>query len=403
MAHTAPLRHRSPGRAALRPPRGTAIDTVLHIITDLGQGGAEAVLYRLIAATRDAFRHEVVSLHREGVYGPQLREQGVQVTALGMQRGRPSIGALLRLRRIIAASRPQVMQTRLDHANLMGGLLRRFAGAPPVVWAVHSTELGALRSTWKTRLVRRCCARLSQAVPSAIVSDARSSAALYAKLGFSAAKLRVVPNGVDPATFRPDRDARERVRQAWDVAPDETLLGCVARWDPLKDHENLLRALRQLADRGRRLRCALVGRGMEAQNRDLQRLSERCGIAQCLILAGPSSEVPAVMNAFDLHVLPSRSESLPVAVLEAMACGIPCVVTDVGDARHIVGETGWVAPPQDAAALADAIEAGLGCPPAARAQRAALCRARVVQEFSLARMGADYAALWSEAAAASGT
>ena len=151
---------------------------------------------------------------------------------------------------------------------------------------------GCAARTWKTRLVRRCCARLSQAVPSAIVSDARSSAALYAKLGFSAAKLRVVPNGVDAAAFRPDHDARERVRQAWDVTPDEMLLGCVARWDPLKDHENLLRALRQLADRGRRLRCALVGRGMEAHNRDLQRLIERCGVAQCLILAGASGEVP---------------------------------------------------------------------------------------------------------------
>ena len=86
------------------------------------------------------------------------------------------------------------------------------------------------------------------------------------------------------------------MRQAWDVAPDEMLLGCVARWDPLKDHENLLRALRQLADRGRRLRCALVGRGMEAHNRDLQRLIERCGVAQCLILAGASGEVAAVIE-----------------------------------------------------------------------------------------------------------
>jgi glycosyltransferase involved in cell wall biosynthesis len=362
------------------------------------------VLCRLIAATRDAFRHEVVSLHREGVYGPELRDQGVRVTALGMQRGRPSIAGLRRLRHVIIECRPQVMQTRLDHANLMGGLLRRFARTPPVVWAVHSTELGSLRSTWKTRLVRRFCAQLSHSVPSAIVSDARSSAALYAKLGFDAAKLRVVPNGVDPVTFRPDREARDRVRQAWDVAPDETLLGCVARWDPLKDHENLLRALRQLAERGRRVHCALVGRGMEAQNRELQRLIERCAVADRLILAGPSSAVPAVMNAFDLHVLPSRSESLPVAVLEAMACGTPCVVTDVGDAANIVGETGWVAQPRDATALANAIEAALiECTPAARAERAALCRARVVQEFSLAKMGADYAALWSEAAAASGT
>jgi glycosyltransferase involved in cell wall biosynthesis len=378
---------------------GASIDKVLHIITDLGQGGAEAVLYRLIGVTRDVFRHAVVSLHEEGVYGQHLRELGVPVTALGMRRGRLSIEGLRRLQRIIAEYRPHVMQTRLDHANLVGGLMARFAGAPPVVWAVHSTDLGPLRTSWKTRIVRRFCAQLSHTVPRLIVSDARSSAALHAKIGFSAAKLLVVPNGVDPMSFRPDREARERMRGLWGVARDEILLGCVARWDPLKDHENLVRAVRQLSDRGHRFRCALIGRGMNAQNEELLRLIHRWGVGERLILAGASSEVAAVMNALDIHVLPSRSESLPVAVLEAMACGTPCVVTDVGDARHIVGETGWIARPQDSAALAEAIEAALvECHPGAQEPRSALCRARIIREFSLARMGAEYAALWSRAA-----
>ncbi len=358
------------------------------------------MLYRLIGVTSDAFEHAVVSLRGEGVYGQQLRGQGVSVTALGMQRGRPSIAALRRLQRVIAEFQPHVIQTRLDHANLVGGLVARFAGAPPVVWAVHSTDLGPLRTSWKTRLVRRFCAQLSHALPRSIVSDAHSSAALHAKIGFSAAKLLVVPNGVDPMSFRPDREARERIRGLWGVAAGEFLLGCVARWDPLKDHENLLRAVRLLADRGRRFRCVLVGGGMDRHNRDLQRLTLRWGVADRLILGGASSEVPSIMNALDLHVLPSRAESLPVAVMEAMACGTPCVVTDVGDARHLVGETGWIARPQDSAALADAIETALvECQPGTREQRAAMCRARVIREFSLPRMGAEYAALWTEVAA----
>jgi glycosyltransferase involved in cell wall biosynthesis len=358
------------------------------------------VLYRLIGVTSDAFEHAVVSLRGEGVYGQQLRGQGVSVTALGMQRGRPTIAALRRLQRIIAEFRPHVIQTRLDHANLVGGLMARFAGAPPVVWAVHSTDLGPLRTSWKTRLVRRFCAQLSHALPRSIVSDAHSSAALHARIGFSAAKLLVVPNGVDSMSFRPDREARERIRGLWGVAAGEFLLGCVARWDPLKDHENLLRAVRLLADRGRRFRCVLVGGGMDRHNRDLQRLIERWGVADRLILGGASSEVPSIMNALDLHVLSSRAESLPVAVMEAMACGTPCVVTDVGDARHLVGETGWIARPQDSAALAAAIETALveGLP-GTREQRAAMCRARVIREFSLSRMGAEYTALWTEVAA----
>jgi hypothetical protein len=98
--------------------RGTAIDKVLHIITDLGQGGAEAVLYRLVTVTADGFKHEVVSLHDEGVYAQPLRERGVSVTALGMPRGSLTIAALRRLQRLIAAYQPDVIQSRLDHAKL---------------------------------------------------------------------------------------------------------------------------------------------------------------------------------------------------------------------------------------------------------------------------------------------
>jgi len=105
------------------------------------------------------------------------------------------------------------------------------------------------------------------------------------------------------------------------------------------------------------------------------------------------------MNMLDIHVLPSRSESLPVAVIEAMACGIPCVVTDVGDTRDIVGETGWVVAPRDAGALAGAIRAALrDCRHTARQRRAEACRMRVVNEFSLSRMAAEYGALWANAA-----
>jgi glycosyltransferase involved in cell wall biosynthesis len=357
------------------------------------------VLYRLIGATSDGFEHAVVSLHQEGVHGQPLRDHGVFVTALGMRRGRLSIEGLRRLRRITAEYRPHVMQTRLDHANLIGGLMARVAGVPPVIWAVHSTDLGPLRSSWKTRIVRRLCAQLSYTLPRSIVSDARSGAALHEKIGFCASKLIVIPNGVDPASYCPDAGARERIRRMWSVTRDETLLGCVARWDPLKDHENLLRAIKMLVDRGYAFRCALVGRGMSAENRDLQRMIEQWGVADRLILAGASSEVPAIMNALDLHVLPSRSESLPVAVLEAMACGTPCVATDVGDARHIIGDTGWLARPLDPKALADAIEAALADQRrGACIERAENCRARIIREFSLARMGAEYAALWTRVA-----
>jgi glycosyltransferase involved in cell wall biosynthesis len=356
-------------------------------------------LWQLVSSTRGAFHHQVVSLHQEGVYGQPLREQGIGVTALGMPRGRVTRAGLKRLRECLNTFRPHVMQTYLDHANLIGGVTARLAGAPPVIWGVHATDLGALRSSWKTRMVRRLCAVLSYRVPRTIVLAAHSSASLYARLGFSTPRMQVIPNGVDAQRFHPDPEARARLRQDWGVTRDELLIGCVARFDPLKDHETLLRSLQQLRERQQGFRCVLVGTGMDTNNIELERLIERCGVREPLILAGRRQDIPAVMNALDLHVLSSRAECMPLAVLEAMACGTPCVVTDVGDAARIVGATGWIARARDARALADALASALGEGTATGfAQRAGACRERVMDEYTLGSMVSHYAALWQQSA-----
>jgi glycosyltransferase involved in cell wall biosynthesis len=372
---------------------------VLHIITDLGQGGAETVLYRLVAETRERFEHAVVSLHGEGVYAARLRELNVPVVVLGMPRGMLSLAGLEALRHFAADFRPHVIQSRLDHANFVSTLVRNATARAPVVWAVHSTHLGSWRRTWKTRIVRKLCGILSRSKPVAIVSDADSSVAAYRRAGFDARKLRVIANGVDATLFCPDATKRATTRARWGVSDEETLLGCVARWDPLKDHHNLLSALKKMESRRGGVRCVLVGNGMTRDNADLVQLLRQCDVDARVILAGPTSDVPGAMNAIDLHVLPSRSESLPVAAIEAMACGTPSVVTKVGDSAKIVGTLGWIVPPENSSALADAIEQALGeiHSPQWSARRQA-CRERIVNEFSLAHMANEYAQLWLRAA-----
>lgn len=352
--------------------------------------------FRLIGSTLNRFEHAVVSLHADGFYGSQLRALGVPVSALGMSRGQVSSGGWRRLRRLIKDFEPDVVQTRLYHADLLGGLATHLACDAPVVWGVHATELGRLRDTWKTCIVRRLCAWTSSTLAAAVVSDAHVTALFHEKLGYKRELLHVIPNGVDASVFQPDAQTRQRQRSAWGVAADEIAVGCVARWDPLKDHENLLRAVGVLAGRGLRFRCILVGTGMTTQNKQLAELVERCGAHDHVVFAGPTSDVPAAMNACDLHVLSSRAESLPVAVIEAMACATPCVVTDVGDSAELVGDTGWVVPAQDHAALALAIETAMNeyREDGLRA-RGVRCRERIVQGFTLEQMANKYADLWA--------
>ena len=372
---------------------------VLHVITNLGQGGAETVLHRVITATRPDVEHIVVSLMGEAYFGPRLRAAGVQVSTLDKPRGRVTIRGLLKLRRLIVETRPDAVQTWMYHADLVGGLVARSAGVRSVVWGIHQSNLAADMTSFSARVSARICARLSAWLPAAIVSCSVHSARVHQAFGYRAGQFIVIPNGYDLSYFAPDAEARCRVRAEWGVAPNTTLLGMVARWDPQKDHENLLRALTSLVERGSNFRCVLVGTEMDRDNTNLVGLIEHLSLADRIILAGPRNDIPAVMNSLDLHVLSSAGEAFPNAVAEAMACGTPCVVTDVGDAALIVGDTGWVVPPEDAEALAGAILQALAVVSAeGREEFGGECRTRIEENFSLKKMAGTYLALWKTVA-----
>lgn len=377
---------------------------VVHVITGLGQGGAESVLWRLATFPGQEVEHIVVSLTDDGIYGERLRAAGVTVHALGMPRGRITLGGFMALRRLIAGARPDAVQTWMYHADLIGGLAARLAGARAVAWGIRNSGAHLERSSRSARMVLRACALLSGVLPGAIVCAAQDAAERHAAKGYRRDRMVVISNGYDLSRYAPDAAARARVRAQWGLDGDVPVIGCVARWDPLKDHANLLRAVAALVRDGRDagLRCVLVGRGMTIDNPELMALVDKLGLRERLVLAGPSDDVPAVMNGLDLHVLSSCAEGFPNVVAEAMACGVYCVVTDVGDAAYIVGDTGVVVPPEQPEALARGIETALR-DVASRGQGRAgeAGRARVLANFDLARMVRDYIAVWRRLSGAS--
>ncbi|QEK95833.1 glycosyltransferase [Achromobacter insolitus] len=370
---------------------------VLHIITGLGQGGAESVLFRLATYPEANVEHVVVSLTDEGIYGERLRAAGVAVHVLGMKRGRVSLGGFLALRALVAAERPDAVQTWMYHADLIGGLAARLAGVRAIAWGIRNSGEHLERSSRSARMVLRACALLSGRIPKAIVCAAQKSAERHADKGYDRARMVVIANGYDLSRYAPNAEARSRVRAQWGVPQDVPAIGCVARWDPLKDHANLLRAIAALVRDGRDagLRCVLIGRGMDTDNAELGALVDKLGLRDRLVLAGPSDDVPAAMNGLDLHVLSSCAEGFPNVVAEAMACGVYCVVTDVGDAAYIVGDAGVVVPPEQPEALARGIETALREVAARGRERAGEAgRARVLENFDIARMVQSYIAVW---------
>lgn len=369
---------------------------VLHIITSLEDGGAEAALYRLAVASGHA--QLVVSLTSDGKYGPLFRAAGLRVHALGMPKGRLTINGIIGLWRILRRERPNVVQTWMYHANLVGGLVARLAGMKNVVWGLHHTLLLPGTTGRSTRAVDRLCAWISPWVPRKIIACAQESMRVHVANGYDGARFVVVPNGYDTALFAPDAQAGINIRNELEIPADGPVLGLVGRWDPLKDHANLLAAMRHVRERHQRVQLLLVGSGCDASNKELVDLVTREGLAGCVHLLGRRGDVGAIMNALDVHVLSSMSEAFPNVVAEAMACGTPCVVTNVGDAADIVGSAGWSVPARNPEALAESISAALSESESQEkwAERKALARERIVERYSLEAMVSGYNEVWTQ-------
>jgi glycosyltransferase involved in cell wall biosynthesis len=366
---------------------------IAHIITSLDEGGAEAALYRLCCHGPRG-RQRVVCLMSEGKYGPLLRQAGVQVNCLGLRRGQLSARAMLRLWRLLRRLQPDLVQTWMYHSDIFGGLVARLAGVPRVVWGVRTSQLDASVVSRSTLLLRRICALLSWLVPDRIVCCAERASLVHRQLGYPADRLVVIPNGYDLDALQPDPATGARLRSQIGLSAAGPLLAMVARFDPQKDHRTLLKALALLRADGLTPHCLLVGSCMDASNATLQAWLQQLGVAPQVHLLGSRRDVAAVMSAATLHVLSSAVEAFPNVLAEAMACGVPCVATDVGDSGLIIGSTGWLVPPRDPRALADALALALRESDASYRARCLAARERIATRFSVGLMVDRYMGLY---------
>jgi glycosyltransferase involved in cell wall biosynthesis len=369
----------------------------LHIITGLKDGGAESALYHLCIHNPQN-QHVVVSLMDEGKYGPLLVSAGIEVHCLRMPQGKVSLVGLGRLWRLLRLNKPDAVQTWMYHANLIGGFMARLAGVRNIVWGIHHSNLTPGTIKLSTIWIAKLSAAMSAWVPSRIVCCSQQAVEAHKRIGYAADKFRLVPNGYDLARLTPNAASGLSFRTALNLPAGVPLIGTVARFDTQKDHANLLAALGQLKRQGQAFHCLLVGTGMDAANATLADWLRQHDLTDRVTLLGRRNDIDAVMNALDIHVLSSLGEAFPNVLAEAMACGTPCVTTDVGDAAYIVGDTGWVVPPQDSGALARGIQSALAALAdttvwKARQQAA---RQRIEDHFTIERVVGLYDAVWRE-------
>jgi glycosyltransferase involved in cell wall biosynthesis len=351
------------------------------------------MLLKLLSRFQEAGGPEgaVISLSVTGPLADPISALGVPVTSMGMSAGFGAFFKLPRLRAAINEARPDIVQTWMYHANLMGALALRGPHRPPLIWGLRQADLDPRLSKRRTALVARAGARLSASVPSRIVCVSESARDYHIAMGYDATKMVVIPNGFDFDVFRPDPDARRAVRAEIGVGEDTPLVGLVARVDPQKDHRTFIAAAKTLAERWPGAVFVLCGEGAETSNGALAAMIGAAGLHPQLRLLGCRSDIPRLTAALDVGVSSSAfGEGFSNALGEALCCAVPVVATDVGEARAIAGDQGRVVPPGDPAALAAAIGELLALDLPARREMGEAGRTRMARDYGLEAIAERY-------------
>ncbi len=390
-----PVRSLTDNRVGLHIPESDKPLKVMYIISDLSVGGAEMALYRLLAAIdRREFEPIVVSLMDQGSLRQRLEKLGIEVHTTGMKSGRPSIFGLTRLISVINRVEPDLLVGWMHHSCLAAEIASLFTRKRVrTVWSLHYAITPGSPVKKLTAAVTRICRKLSKR-PSMMIFVSEAGQRAHEQLGYLIDWSCVIPNGIDVEIFKPSTQARVQVRKELQLKEEAVLIGLIGRYHPMKDHANFLQAAALIAERNTEVHFVLVGRGVDHTNPELQELIVRLNLCGRVHLLGERADTEIPCAALDIFSLSSYDESCPNVVGEAMACGVPCVVTDVGDARQIVGDTGRVVAARDSKALATALLEMLALDSQSRRELGLAARNRVVEQFPIQRIAAQYGSVY---------
>ena len=328
---------------------------LFFLIRSLNIGGTERQLVELIKGLdKNAFEITIGLFYDEGILREELVVlEGVKLLPLFKSGRWDLIRFCARLITVLRRLRPHILYSFLPDANLVGLISGRITRVKQIVWGVRASNMDVSRYDWLARTSLRLSAFLSR-FPDTIIANSFAGLRFHKDIGYKTERMKVIPNGIDTKLFKPDHPSGFRLRDEWGIDEKTVSIGLVGRLDPMKDHTTFLQAVKIFNREERSVRFVCIGDGKEPYKSEIHSLCRRLGLNGSLIWAGERCDMTAVYNSMDIVTSSSSfGEGFPNVIGEAMACGVPCVVTDVGDSAIIVGETGIVVPPKDPQALAD--------------------------------------------------
>ncbi|SHJ38195.1 Glycosyltransferase involved in cell wall bisynthesis [Pseudozobellia thermophila] len=357
----------------------------MFLITGLGTGGAEMMLFKFLTRLDcTTFSPYVVSLIPGGVFENRIKDLGIPVFSLDMVQGVPNPFVLFRLKKYLDIIKPNIIQGWMYHANfiaLFGKLL--WDKKVPVLWSIHHSINSLKNEKISLALLIKLTALLSKK-PDKVIFSAKTGKFQHLQIGYKSVNSLAINDNFDLTLFREESNRLRGLRNSWSISEDAILIGSLARFHPMKDHLGLLSAAAKVIGKYPNVYFVLAGPNVDYNNYELTSFIKKHGIADKIHLLGEIHYVPKFFNSIDIYVSSSAyGESFPNVIGEAMACGVSCVVTDVGDSKFIVGSTGIVVPPRDTEALMLAFKKLIELGPMKLVKMGEKAKSRISSEFDL--------------------
>lgn len=367
---------------------------VLHIITTLEIGGAETNLYHLLKEMNSTeFNHQVICLDGQGIIGDWIANLGIPVFSLGMRKIVPRFTALFRAYRYLKKFNPDMIHTHMYHANLLGLML---SWKKPCIWGIYCSNLDNRQYSLRSRWIQKLNFFLSR-WPKQIIFNSESGLHYHIKYGFPARRSAMIPSGFNTDIFKPDSQMGEQIRQKNHIPTNAPVIGYFARLDVMKNHEALLKTIPLVLQKKPQTHFILAGRGIEKNNPLLKQWLSNIAELDQIHLLGERQDIHELYNALDLFVMTSRwGEGLPSVIGEAMSSGIPCLVTDVGDNRRLVGDTGMFISSEKPETIAQEIIQMLETTQSDRETMSLKARERILAYFQISYIAQQYTRLYQD-------
>jgi len=365
---------------------------LLHIITSLETGGAQGVLVQLLQQLKImGCEQSVISMKPSGELAQQVADLGIQVHEIPVS---PYIflPARDKCEQIIAAYQPQIIQSWMYHADFLTLFIRNPTKIP-IIWGLHHSFEHSRRNRLKlsTKIIVLINALFSRIVPRKIICCSKSALQTHARIGYAQSKMIYIPNGIDANRFKPNPQARANLRAELGLSPETFLIGYIARYHPQKDHATFFSAAKLLLEKKENTHFVLAGKQVVANNPDIRNQMLSSKNSSHFHFLGIRADIPMITAGVDVATLTSSGdEAFPLTIIEAMACEIPCVATNVGDVSEMIGSSGIIVPPQNPEALAEGWLKMQNQTPDERAMLGRIARDRVLSNFTNEAMKKQY-------------